>query len=175
MKVYYDTTAFAHFFLTNDGNHPYSPFTKKFICITSPFTLEEFLFNFITRGKFANVFKNSINDRVGKVADLVQFMAFFKVDPIDLDDLTSLFLSMVIRGLEKNILKTSTNNDGLDFYDCLHLSFALLADAVTLITCDKDFEKLTLIRDFISAFKLRKIEIFEPDPNFDNKVRSIIF
>jgi len=48
-RTYFDTNAFGHFFIHRDKEHKYSPFLKNFLNITSPFSLEEFSFNFLAR------------------------------------------------------------------------------------------------------------------------------
>jgi predicted nucleic acid-binding protein len=173
LKVYFDTSAFAHFFLTKDENHIYSPFLGKWYCITSPFSIEEFFFNFIKKKEWVNIFKTSISDRIEKLMELKAFLAFFKVEQVDLDNLTNLFIETVIKGLRSGIVKIAESDEGLDFYDFLHLSYSLLTDVEILVTSDSGFKKLVLIKDFISAFKLKKIEIFEPTPNFNKKVSSL--
>jgi len=70
-------------------------------------------------------------------------------------------------GLKENLIKIS-HESGLDSYDCLHLSYALLSDAEIFLTSDSGFGELgrsSKVKNIIArAYKLRKLEIY--DPNF---------
>lgn len=172
-SIYYDTNAFTYFFLKHDAKHEYYPFSKKHVNLASPFSIEEFFFNFITKSEWGELFPDDVLERNKKLQEFLAYISNFEVKQIDLQILSNLFVTLALQGLKSNKIKMRQQRVGFDFYDLLHLSYSLLADADTFLTCDHSFaETEQVFRDIVKSYKLRKIVIYS-DNTFSNKPQTI--
>lgn len=171
-RAYFDANIFGYFFLHRDKTHKYSPFLKKFLNITSPFSLEEFSFNFLAR-TWGGYKSTDINERIERFGKLRTYLAYFKIEQVEFDDLCNLYLELLNSGLKDNLIKIG-NGSGLDSYDCLHLSYALLSGVEIFLTSDSGFGELgksSKVKNIIvRGYKLRKIEIYDRTFKVSNPV-----
>jgi len=179
--VYYDTNAFAHFFIApfeETKNHLFSPQSRKIkghTNVVSPFVVEEFLFNFFTRNRWGDRFPPRTEERINKLKEIYIYLSFFgiKAEEVDLDKLTNLFVTLVLTGIDNNIVKKEEKNNGLDIYDFLHLSYCLLSGADIFLTSDSHFEKVGLLKEQIKPFKLQRIIIY-PTDDFQGNYKTVL-
>lgn len=169
--VYYDTNAFAHFFISpfeETKSHLFSPqsrIIRGHTNIVSPFIVEEFLFNFFTKQKWRDRFPPRTEKRIHKLTEIHAYLSFFdiKAEEVELNKLTNLFVTLVLTGIDHGIVRKE-GEDGLDIYDFLHLSYCLLAGAESFLTSDSGFKKVNpYLKEQIAPFKLQRIIIYPTD------------
>jgi len=179
-KIYYDTAAFWQFFINCYINNQsidkdieqYYPLSlnRNIIRCTSPWTLDEFFHNYIKikkaeiKIKFPFFDHEEILKRTEALTKTKEFLSLFKQEIVNTREINDIFISLFLHARDSNILSLKKHDKKIHSKDLLHLSYALVSECDTLITCDNGFALLTEkreIKDIINTFKIRTIVILD--------------